>query len=229
VNTGSIQCVFCEDADISHNSILNWVGLGIDVNAPAPTTNNRITYNYFGPVGDPTDDQTTAINCVACQNMTTGFLTIIGNVIRKEDGTGPRVGLNMPITTTRPYISHNDFVDVINASYRLPESGFARGDGIWNAVTTGNDTMPDVSGCTVGFICHILINPTGDITITDFKNGSDGIVLMLSVLSAHTVEFTRANAYLKDGANWTGNFRDTLILMSLGGKWKEIARSGDNG
>jgi len=84
---------------------------------------------------------------------------------------------------------------------------------------TAGATTPSVLG-----VSHMVIANSSPTTITNFTNAVNGQILTL-IFSDSNTTFTRFNAYLSLGLNFTSTAFDTLTLISNGGVWYEVSRS----
>jgi hypothetical protein len=84
---------------------------------------------------------------------------------------------------------------------------------------TAGATTPSVLG-----VSHMVIANSSPTTITNFTNAVNGQILTL-IFSDSNTTFTRFNAFLSLGLNFTSTASDTLTLISNGGVWYEVSRS----
>lgn len=85
---------------------------------------------------------------------------------------------------------------------------------------TNNAPTPSVKGGNVW-----LSNYTSPTNVTDFTNGIDGQIIVISATTANMTVVHGTPIKLSGGSNFTFSSNDTLTLARISGTWYEVARS----
>jgi len=138
------------------------------------------------------------------------------------------VGIRVRSTDTGsdPYIIGG--VSGINApNYKITHGLLNVQFQLYNSIVIlqrGNNSDGDVTP-SVKNMQSILLTNSAATTITDFDNGTDSQLLIVSFQDANTTISSNANILLQGSSAFTGSTNDTLTLMKVATSWREIARS----
>lgn len=210
--TYSISAIRTQDAVITNNTIRNWKGIGINADSAG---NVSISENVFGAVASATLSK-----CIKVSG--TGSFSFIGNKHKPSSGTTALEGLRVDDASTPRIVARgNDFLSAtlqfVNDTGSLLDGTRFRDD---SQITpridvTGTPTTVDVSVVGMAPIVWIYLNVSGAHSLTDFTNSFPGMEIILYSPTTNVTTFTRANAALPGGVNYTSTQYDVLRLLTV--------------
>jgi len=233
VNSAAIQTSFNINGVITNNIIENWGGSGILLNSSSQMLIEGNTILQLGGAAAGAEFGI-ALNNITSEGST---FTITNNSMVSNGGTTGRNGFRAPLITTLPFFDGNDFTDATLSPYVVSSLFIVRLQDMPVLVATVNNAGTgetiDVSPMQRYPTFKLQITSSDALsTITNLTNPNvDQIVYLYSVGSTAWI-FTRANAALSGGANFTASVYDSLVIqnvsLSAGVKWIEISRSANS-
>ena len=225
--SGAIRAYGVAYSTISGNVIDRWGGVGIAVDA----NSSNVSDNVILRLADPADTAGYAI----ATTSTTGALSVIANTVSAGGGTAARIGFwyGQGGSTLLPVLTGNDFTAATASQLTQVTTGALRGADYTNEIAiSGAGTSINVSNCTPGTGCLVLISSTSGTTFTAITGGgADGMFVTFYVVSATTVTFSRAGIPLKSNgsADVVLDQYDCVTFQKQATTWIEVSRSGNNG
>jgi hypothetical protein len=234
-NSGAIQAVFVQNANISNNIVQKWGGSCIIGTASSSMV---ISGNTFLELGGAAAGAENAIMIETTSALGNTF-TITNNSMQANGGTAGLVGVRAPQLTTLPYFSGNDFAAATSAPYVVPND-FLVSDissplyrvAVDNA---GGGAAVNVDVAALSRYQTFRIDVTSDDAlseISNFTNGVYGQVVYIHSPDSTAFVLNTTAKRLSGGTAFTASQWDTITLLQTGDTngvggvfWTELGRS----
>jgi hypothetical protein len=234
-NSGAIQAVFVQNANISNNIVQKWGGSCIIGTASSSMV---ISGNTFLELGGAAAGAENAIMIETTSALGNTF-TITNNSMQANGGTAGLVGVRAPQLTTLPYFSGNDFAAATSAPYVVPND-FLVSDissplyrvAVDNA---GGGAAVNVDVAALSRYQTFRIDVTSDDAlseISNFTNGVYGQVVYIHSPDSTAFVLNTTAKRLSGGTAFTASQWDTITLLQTGDAngvggvfWTELGRS----
>jgi hypothetical protein len=227
-NSGAIQAVFVQNANISGNIVQKWGGSCINATASSAIIINN---NTFLELSGAFAGAENAIMMDVVSSLGYTF-TIANNSIQSNGGTPAYVGVRAPLITTLPLFSGNDFSATTAASYVIASPFLISDSGLpsFNATVNNAGTGQTINVSSMSRYSDFVINVFSSnalSTITNLTNAAEGQRVTLYSPNATAWEFTRNNARLNASTNFSATQYDSLVIYLPATEWIEISRSAN--
>ena len=234
-NSGAIQAVFVQNANISNNIVQKWGGSCIIGTASSSLI---ISKNTFLELGGTAAGAENAIMIETTSSLG-NTITITDNSMQANGGTAGLVGVRAPQLTTLPYFSGNDFAAASSAPYVVPNDFLVSDVSSPILRVTVNNAG---GGAAVNVdVAALSRYPTFRIDVTsanasseisNFTNGVYGQVIHIHSPAATAFILNATAKRLSGGTAFTASQWDIISLLQTGDKtgaggvfWTEISRS----
>jgi hypothetical protein len=234
-NSGAIQAVFVQNANISGNIVQKWGGSCIIGTASSSMV---ISGNTFLELGGTAAGAENAIMIETTSALGNTF-TITNNSMQANGGTAGLVGVRAPQLTTLPLFSGNDFAAATSTAYVVPNDFLVSdiASPIYRVAVNnaGGGAAVDVD------VAALTRYPTFrmDITssnaaseISNFTNGIYGQIIYIHSPDSTAFVLNTTAKRLSGGASFTASQWDTITLLQTGDTggvggvfWTELCRS----
>jgi hypothetical protein len=234
-NSGAIQAVFVQNANISNNIVQKWGGSCIIGTASSSMV---ISGNTFLELGGVAAGAENAIMIETTSTLGNTF-TITNNSMQANGGTAGTVGVRAPQLTTLPYFAGNDFAAATSAPYVVPND-FLVSDISSPLYRVAVDNAGGGAAVNVD-VAALSRYPTFRIDITssdasseisNFTNGVYGQVIYIHSPDSTAFVLNTTAKRLSGGTAFTASQWDTITLLQTGDAngvggvfWTELGRS----
>jgi len=234
-NSGAIQAVFVQNANISNNIVQKWGGSCIIGTASSSLIISKNTFLELGGTAAGAENAVMIETTSSLGNT----ITITDNSMQANGGTAGLVGVRAPQLTTLPYFAGNDFAAASSAGYVVP-----------NAFLVSDIASPilrvDVDNAGGGAAVNVDVAalsryPTFRIDVTssnasseisNFTNGVYGQVIHIHSPDSTAFVLNTTAKRLSGGSAFTASQWDIISLLQTGNGsgvggvfWTEISRS----
>jgi hypothetical protein len=228
VNSGAIQAVFVQNANLSGNIMQKWGGSCINATGSSAIIINN---NTFLELGGAYSGAENAIMMDVVSSLGYTF-TIANNSIQSNGGTPADVGVRAALITTLPLFSGNDFLAATSGGYVVASPFSISDSGLpsFNATVNNAGTGQTINVSSMSRYSDFVINVSSSnalSTITNLTNAAEGQRVTLYSPGATAWEFTRNNARLNASTNFSATQYDSLVIYLPATEWIEISRSAN--
>lgn len=162
-------------------------------------------------------------NEIIIENNTGRFAKTSGNSEFVKVGSALCTGVcNIFIYQNNIKLNDQDYLIVYATA---PTNANIKTDWDYEKAFTLASGSQTISGA--GYNNFVITGDAGASTLTNITNTYSGKEVTLRFVDANTT-FTRNNAYLAGGANFTSTDKDILKLLNRGGAWYETTRSANS-
>jgi len=234
-NSGAIQAVFVQNANISNNIVQKWGGSCIIGTASSSMV---ISGNTFLELGGTAAGAENAIMIETTSALGNTF-TITNNSMQANGGTAGLVGVRAPQLTTLPYFAGNDFAAATSTGYVVPNdflvSDIASPIYRVSVNNAGGGAAVNVDVAALSRYPNFRIDITSSNAaseISNFTNGVYGQVVYIHSPDSTAFVLNTTAKRLSGGTAFTASQWDTITLLQTGDTtgvggvyWTELGRS----
>jgi len=234
-NSGAIQAVFVQNANISNNIVQKWGGSCIIGTASSSMV---ISGNTFLELGGAAAGAENAIMIETTSALGNTF-TITNNNMQANGGTAAPVGVRAEQITTLPYFAGNDFAAATSAGYVVPNDFLVSDIAsplyrvTVNNAGGGAAVNVDVAALSRYQTFRIEVTSSNAASeISNFSNGIYGQVIHIHSPSATAFVLNATAKRLAGGSPFTASQYDIISFLQTGDTngvggvfWTEISRS----
>jgi hypothetical protein len=234
-NSGAIQAVYVQNANISNNIVQKWGGSCIIGTASSSMV---ISGNTFLELGGAAAGAENAIMIETTSALGNTF-TITNNSMQANGGTAGLVGVRAPQLTTLPYFAGNDFAAATSSGYVVPNDFLVSdiASPIYRVTVNnaGGGAAVNVDVAALSRYPNFRIDITSSNAaseISNFTNGVYGQVVYIHSPNSTAFVLNTTAKRLSGGASYTMTQWDTCTLLQTGDAsgvggvyWTELGRS----
>jgi hypothetical protein len=234
-NSGAIQAVFVQNANISNNIVQKWGGSCIIGTASSSMV---ISGNTFLELGGTAAGAENAIMIETTSALGNTF-TITNNSMQANGGTAGLVGVRAPQLTTLPYFAGNDFAAATSTGYVVPNDFLVSdiASPIYRVAVNnaGGGAAVNVDVAALSRYPNFRIDITSSNAaseISNFTNGVYGQVVYIHSPDSTAFVLNTTAKRLSGGTAFTASQWDTITLLQTGDVngvggvyWTELCRS----
>lgn len=234
-NSGAIQAVFVQNANISGNIVQKWGGSCIIGTASSSMV---ISGNTFLELGGTAAGAENAIMIETTSSLG-NTITITNNNMQANGGTAGLVGVRAPQLTTLPLFSGNDFNAATSSAYVVPNDFLVSdiSSPIYRVAVNnaggGAAVNVDVAALTRYPTFRMDITSSNAASeISNFTNGIYGQIIYIHSPNSTAFVLNTTAKRLSGGASFTASQWDTITLLQTGDTagvggvfWTELGRS----
>jgi len=234
-NSGAIQAVFVQNANISNNIVQKWGGSCIIGTASSSMVISGNTFLELGGVAAGAENAIMIETTSALGNT----FTITNNSMQANGGTAGLVGVRAPQLTTLPYFAGNDFAAATSTGYVVPNDFLVSdiASPIYRVAVdnAGGGAAVDVDVAALSRYPNFRIDITSSNAaseISNFTNGVYGQVVYIHSPDSTAFVLNTTAKRLSGGTAFTASQWDTITLLQTGDTagvggvyWTELCRS----
>lgn len=234
-NSGAIQAVFVQNANISGNIVQKWGGSCIIGTASSSMV---ISGNTFLELGGTAAGAENAIMIETTSSLG-NTITITNNNMQANGGTAGLVGVRAPQLTTLPLFSGNDFNAATSSAYVVPNDFLVSdiSSPIYRVAVNnaggGAAVNVDVAALTRYPTFRIDVTSSNAASeISNFTNGIYGQIIYIHSPNSTAFVLNTTAKRLSGGTSFTASQWDTITLLQTGDTagvggvyWTELGRS----
>ena len=234
-NSGAIQAVFVQNANISNNIVQKWGGSCIIGTASSSMVISGNTFLELGGVAAGAENAIMIETTSALGNT----FTITNNSMQANGGTAGLVGVRAPQLTTLPYFAGNDFAAATSTGYVVPNDFLVSdiASPIYRVAVdnAGGGAAVDVDVAALSRYPNFRIDITSSNAaseISNFTNGVYGQVVYIHSPDSTAFVLNTTAKRLSGGTAFTASQWDTITLLQTGDTagvggvfWTELGRS----
>ena len=234
-NSGAIQAVYVQNANISNNIVQKWGGSCIIGTASSSMV---ISGNTFLELGGTAAGAENAIMIETTSALGNTF-TITNNSMQANGGTAGLVGVRAPQLTTLPYFAGNDFAAATSTGYVVPNDFLVSdiASPIYRVAVNnaGGGAAVNVDVAALSRYPNFRIDITSSNAlseISNFTNGVYGQVVYIHSPDSTAFVLNTTAKRLSGGTAFTASQWDTITLLQTGDVsgvggvyWTELCRS----
>jgi hypothetical protein len=234
-NSGAIQAVFVQNANISNNIVQKWGGSCIIGTASSSMVISGNTFLELGGVAAGAENAIMIETTSALGNT----FTITNNSMQANGGTAGLVGVRAPQLTTLPYFAGNDFAAATSTGYVVPNdflvSDIASPIYRVSVNNAGGGAAVNVDVAALSRYPNFRIDITSSNAaseISNFTNGVYGQVVYIHSPDSTAFVLNTTAKRLSGGTAFTASQWDTITLLQTGDTagvggvyWTELCRS----
>ena len=234
-NSGAIQAVFVQNANISNNIVQKWGGSCIIGTASSSMVISGNTFLELGGVAAGAENAIMIETTSALGNT----FTITNNSMQANGGTAGLVGVRAPQLTTLPYFAGNDFAAATSTGYVVPNDFLVSdiASPIYRVAVdnAGGGAAVDVDVAALSRYPNFRIDITSSNAaseISNFTNGVYGQVVYIHSPDSTAFVLNTTAKRLSGGTAFTASQWDTITLLQTGDAsgvggvyWTELCRS----
>jgi hypothetical protein len=234
-NSGAIQAVYVQNANISGNIVQKWGGSCIIGTASSSMV---ISGNTFLELGGAAAGAENAI-MIETTSALGNTITITNNNMQANGGTAGLVGVRAPQLTTLPLFSGNDFAAATSSAYVVPNDFLVSdiASPIYRVAVNnaGGGAAVNVDVAALSRYPTFRMDITSSnaaSAISNFTNGVYGQIIYIHSPDATAFVLNTTAKRLSGGAAFTASQWDTITLLQTGDTagvggvyWTELGRS----
>lgn len=234
-NSGAIQAVYVQNANISGNIVQKWGGSCIIGTASSSLLINNNTFLELGGAAAGAENAIMIETTSALGNT----ITITNNNMQANGGTAGLVGVRAPQLTTLPLFSGNDFAAATSSGYVVPNdflvSDIASPILRVTVNNAGGGAAVNVDVAALSRYPNFRIDVTSSNAaseISNFTNGVYGQIIYIHSPDSTAFVLNTTAKRLSGGAAFTASQWDTITLLQTGDVsgvggvyWTELGRS----
>jgi hypothetical protein len=234
-NSGAIQAVFVQNANISNNIVQKWGGSCIIGTASSSMVISGNTFLELGGVAAGAENAIMIETTSALGNT----FTITNNSMQANGGTAGLVGVRAPQLTTLPYFAGNDFAAATSTGYVVPNDFLVSdiASPIYRVAVNnaGGGAAVNVDVAALSRYPNFRIDITSSNAaseISNFTNGVYGQVVYIHSPDSTAFVLNTTAKRLSGGTAFTASQWDTITLLQTGDTagvggvyWTELCRS----